>query len=90
MTATDEPITDQFDYMPRLTEWQQTEADVHGDFHYTLRQYLLMRRLNCGGEWTDVCNDVSDEIMRNYEWDVDARDTYSNWQSWYYGDRGRS
>lgn len=81
---TEEPRTDN---MPRVTEWQQTQADEHGDFLYTLRQYLLMRRLSLGGDWTDVVSDVSREITENYMWDVDERDSYHNWHNWYHGDR---
>jgi hypothetical protein len=62
------------------------ETDEHGDFKYTLRQYLLMRRLNLGGEWTDVCTEVSREVSEHgYAWDLNAEDTYRNWQGWYYG-----
>lgn len=86
MSSVDPPT----DEMPHVTEWQNTKTDEHGDFLYTLRQYLLMRRLNLGGDWTDVCNDVSREVMQNYTWDVDARDTYSNWTAWYRGDRAVS
>lgn len=60
-------------------------TDQHGDFQYTLRQYLLMRRLNLGGEWTDVVYDVTRELTVNHEWDAEAEDTYANWQDWYYG-----
>lgn len=80
MTMTDEPRTDEI-------KWWDYETDEHGDFKYTLRQYLLMRRLHAGGDWTDVCAEVSREIALNYDWDVEATDTYRNWQKWYYGGR---
>lgn len=78
MTMTDEPRTEE-------REWWDHPADEHGDFEYTLRQFLLMRRLHLGGEWTDVCNDVSREIAQNPDWDIEERDTYRNWRVWYYG-----
>lgn len=79
MTMTDEPITDEI-------KWWEYPEDEHGDFKYTLRQYLLMRRLNLGGEWTDVCTEVAREVaVHGYEWDLNATDTYRNWQQWYYG-----
>ena len=69
-----------------MSEWWEHETDEHGDFKYTLRQYLLMRRLALGGDWTDVVTAVNAEISRNVgEWDVEATDTYRNWQAWYYG-----
>lgn len=60
------------------------DTDEHGDFKYTLRQYLLMRRNNQGGDWTDVLADVNAETRANPEWNVDCKDTYMNWQDWYH------
>lgn len=57
----------------------------HGDFKYTLRQYLLMRRLSLGGDWTDVLADVNREIRANPEWDVEELASYDEWRDWYYG-----
>lgn len=65
-----------------MTDWQ-LETDEHGDFKYSLKQFLLMRRFRLGGDWTDVCSDVSAEITANSEWDIEARDTYMSWQRWY-------
>lgn len=58
-------------------------TDVHGDFQYTLRQFLLMRRLHQGGEWTEVVKDVAREIGGREEWDIDARATYRDFTTWY-------
>lgn len=80
MTMTDE------DLAPASSTWQQVETDQHGDFEYTLRQFLLMHRLHAGGEWPDVLADVN-RMIGNNEWDVDAKDTYRNWTVWYNGDR---
>lgn len=55
----------------------------HGEFKYTLRQYLLMRKLNRGGDWTDVLREVNEELWRNPEWDAEALNTYDNWRAWY-------
>lgn len=57
--------------------------DQHGDFQYTLRQYLLMRRLQLGGEWTDVVKDVNRGISEHDEWDIDTRATYRDFTTWY-------
>lgn len=59
------------------------DTDIHGDFKYTLRQFLLMRRNNQGGDWTDVVKDVDYEQRNHPDWDVDDKDTYMNWQRWY-------
>lgn len=59
------------------------DTDPHGDFKYTLRQYLLMRRNNHGGDWTDVLADVNAEQRAHPEWDTEAKDTYMNWQHRY-------
>lgn len=37
-----------------MSNWWEYPEDEHGDFKYTLRQFLLMYRLNQGGEWTEV------------------------------------
>lgn len=68
-----------------VTEWKPLEEDEHGDFKYTLRQYLLMRRLQQGGEWPEVVAAVDKQFSRNHEWDVDpeSTDTYRNWTTWY-------
>lgn len=50
--------------------------DEHGDFKYTLRQFLLMRRLHEGGDWTDVVREVSQLLRANDEWDQDELRTY--------------
>ena len=87
MTMTEEPPTDEIEYMPRLKAWEETVEDEHGDFRYTLHQFLLMRRLNLGGEWSDIVREVGREIGENPDWDVEERDTFRNWRAWYFGDR---
>lgn len=60
----------------------------HGNFQYTLRQFLLLRKHHEGGDWTDTMNAVGSEFHQNPEWDPDWLDTYDNWLSWYYGQGG--
>lgn len=55
----------------------------HGEFKYTLRQYLLMRYLNRGGDWTDVVTQVNQELWDRREWDGEALNTYADWRRWY-------
>lgn len=56
----------------------------HGNFRYTLRQYLLMRYLNRGGDWTDVLARVNKELWEHRtDWDGEAMNTYGNWRRWY-------
>lgn len=62
-------------------------TDEHGDFEYTLRQYLLMRRHSLGGEWTEIYRDVVYELAHHPAWDADEKDTYANWRTWYYSDQ---
>lgn len=71
--------------MTSIGGWWNYPEDEHGNFKYTLRQYLLMRRLNLGGEWTDVVKDVDHECRTHSEWDVEAHNTYRDWQAWYDG-----
>lgn len=59
------------------------DTDIHGNFRYTLRVFLLMRRHNEGGDWNDVVKDVDTEQRHHPDWDVDEKDTYVHWQHWY-------
>lgn len=63
------------------------ETDEHGNFKYTLRQYLLMRQLETRGadEWTAICGDVTKQVLDN-EWDPDALATYDEHQAWFRGE----
>lgn len=58
------------------TATDQGAVTDHGDFKYTFRQYLLMRGLNRGGDWTDVCARVAEQLQSRPDWDPDELDTY--------------
>lgn len=63
-------------------EWWDYPEDEHGDFQYTLRQFLLMYRLNLGGEWEEVTEWTRRQIIE-HQWDPDDERTYRDHMKWY-------
>lgn len=81
MTVTEEqPVAS-----PPLPEYLYPVND-HGDFEYTLRVFLLLRRHQQGGEWTEVVADVDKQQRDHPDWDMETTNTYCDWQAWYFGE----
>lgn len=65
-----------------MSDWWNYPEDEHGDFKYTLRQFLLMYRLNQGGEWGEVLEWASRQLTEQ-QWDPEEQRTYMDWSRWY-------